>query len=266
MKKTNTHFLKFFCLLLGILFWTGNTIAQDFCTTATPLPVSGSCTNVLGSNVGATPSGEAAPSCGNFATGEDTWFSIMVPASGEINILASTAGGPTDWAMSVYSGACGALTEVECDDDDGPGLFPFIELTGQTPGDVLLVRVWEWGNNASGVFNICAYGPDLVCDLALTSETFTDETCPGVEDGTITLAATTTFGPISYAITGPVSMMNTTGSFTDLPQGDYTYTITDTGFSAAGACEILGGPITIGGDNIDPVVTCPAGGVIAGPS
>jgi len=134
--------------------------AQDLCTTATPLPVSGTCVNTLGTNTGATASGELPdPSCGSFSTGEDTWFSITVPASGEIDITASTAGGPTDWAMSVYSGACGALAEVECDDDDGPGLFPLISLTGQTAGDVLLVRVWEWGNNATGDFNICAVDP-----------------------------------------------------------------------------------------------------------
>ncbi len=140
--------------------------ANDLCSGAENLPVQpNSCTTqTMGTNESATASGEAPnPSCGNFGSGIDAWYSITVPESGEVSIEMSTAGGPTDWAMSVYSGSCGGLTQVECDDDDGPGLFPMIELTGQTPGDVLYVRVWEWGNNATGPFNICAWDPNPIC-------------------------------------------------------------------------------------------------------
>jgi len=54
--------------------------------------------------------------------------------------------------MSVYSGPCGALIEIECDDDDGDGLFSYITLTGQTPGDILFVRVWAFANSSFGEF------------------------------------------------------------------------------------------------------------------
>jgi len=187
---------------------------------------------------------------------------LTVPPSGFLNIEVSTAGGPTDWAMELYSGPCGALTQIECDDDDGPGFFPTINATGLTPGDQVYLRVWEWGNNLEGEFNICAFAPAIVCDLTLTSETVSGEICPGVDDGTITLAATTTFGPISYSIAGPVSMTNMSGSFTGLPQGSYTYTITDTGFPGMAACELLGGPLVIGQDSQAPIITCPPGTVV----
>jgi len=164
--------------------------------------------------------------------------------------------------MELYSGPCGALTQIECDDDDGPGFFPTINATGLTPGDQVYLRVWEWGNNLEGEFNICAFAPAIVCDLTLTSETVSGEICPGVDDGTITLAATTTFGPISYSIAGPVSMTNMSGSFTGLPQGSYTYTITDTGFPGMAACELLGGPLVIGQDSQAPIITCPPGTVV----
>lgn len=137
--------------------------ANDDCAGAIDVPVTiGTACGVqtAGTNFAASPSGETpAPSCSSFGGGQDVWHSVTVPASGEVTIEMSANGGPTDFAMSVYSGTCGALTEVECDDDDGPGLFPSITLTGQTPGDVLLVRVFEFGNNASGPYNICAWGP-----------------------------------------------------------------------------------------------------------
>jgi hypothetical protein len=140
--------------------------ANDLCTSAEVLQVQpNSCTTQTpGTNVSATASGELPnPTCSSFGAGMDNWYSFTVPASGEVSIEVSTAGGPTDWGMSVYSGACGALTQVECDDDDGPGFFPFIALTGQTPGTVLYARVFEYGNNATGPFNICAWDPNPIC-------------------------------------------------------------------------------------------------------
>ncbi len=53
---------------------------------------------------------------------------------------------------------------------------------------------------------------------------FTDETCPGADDGTITLSATSGTSPFDYDI---VVASNTTGIFTDLPAGTYDVTVTD---------------------------------------
>lgn len=234
---------------------------NDACAAATPLPVTeGDACGVLtmGTNVSSTESGELPiPSCDVFEDGQDIWYAVTVPMSGAVNIEVSDAGGPTDWVMSLYSGVCGNLTEIACDDDTN-GTFPAITATGLTPGDVLLVRLFEDGNDADGPVNICAFSPAAVCDVAVASEVVTDETCAGAEDGTITIATTTSFGPVTYALTGIVSMTNTTGIFTDLPQGTYSYTVTDNGFpAAAGPCTIMGGPLTIAGDATAPVISCP---------
>jgi len=82
-----------------------------------------------------------------------------------VEIETSTAGGPTDWAMALYSGTCGTLAQIECDDDDGPGLFPLLSITGRTPGEQVFLRVWEWGNNATGDFNICVFDPNAIPPL-----------------------------------------------------------------------------------------------------
>ena len=239
---------------------------NDACATATPLPViEGDACGALtmGTNSSATASGELPiPSCSNFGTGEDVWYSVMVPASGAVNIEMSDAGGPTDWAMSLYSGTCGALTEIDCNDDTN-ALFPAITATGLTPGDVLLVRVFEFLNNATGPFNICAFSPAAVCDVMITAEASTAESCPGASDGTITISTFTSFGPITFDLTGPVNMTNTTGMFTGLPAGDYTVALNDDGFpAAAGPCMTTGGPITVGGDTQAPVVVCPPNMVV----
>ena len=134
--------------------------ANDDCANAATLMVTedGMCSNTAGTNLGATASGESPnPSCGSFGSGEDVWYEVTVPAIGELTIEMSSAGGPTDWTMQVYNGSCGSLSLVECDDDDGPGLFPSVTLSGRPEGEVLLVRVFEYGNNATGSFNICAF-------------------------------------------------------------------------------------------------------------
>jgi len=133
--------------------------ANDTCANATALTVGGSRTEnvVSGTNLSATDSGEAAPSCATYAGG-DVWYSAVVPANG--NLIVETMPNPSgDGGLAVYSGACGSLTELDCNDDGGDGLYGYISLTGQTPGDTLLIRVWEYGNNSIINFNVVAYSP-----------------------------------------------------------------------------------------------------------
>jgi hypothetical protein len=127
----------------------------------------------MGTTANSTASGEISSgdtACYGFGAGREVWYTVEVPAAGDITIeTRSVSGSPlTDTVMSVFSGTCGALvgTEIECDDDDSPdGAFSFIELTGQTPGALLYVRVWEYGNPATngpqdGSFEITAHATD----------------------------------------------------------------------------------------------------------
>lgn len=117
----------------------------------------------VASNVGATTSVEAGASCG---TPEgDVWFKVIVPSTGEVTIEASSSTGInpiSDTVMTVYSGVSGSLVEVACDDDGAAGLFSLIELTGLNPGDTLFVRVWEFGDDTKGSFDICAWSPSTL--------------------------------------------------------------------------------------------------------
>ena len=111
-----------------------------------------------------------APGCASYA-GHDVWFSVVVPASGSITFETgdSPSSAITDTGMAIYSGTCGALTLVQCDDDSSAnGAFSLVSLTGRTPGEVLYARVWRYnsvfyGKNTNGVgeFGIAAYDASL---------------------------------------------------------------------------------------------------------
>ncbi|TND08047.1 MAG: hypothetical protein FD123_2601 [Bacteroidetes bacterium] len=132
--------------------------ANDNPCAATALTVGSSCTYATYTNAAATASaGVPAPGCASYSGG-DVWFSVVIPASGAIQINSAT-GVITDGGMAVYSGACGSLTLVACDDDSGPGLMPYLSLTGLTAGATYYIRFWEYGNNNNGTFQICVVNP-----------------------------------------------------------------------------------------------------------
>jgi hypothetical protein len=97
----------------------------------------------------------------------------------------------------------------------------------------------------------------VTCDLAVTSATPTDVNCPGADDGTITVLATcTTCTSIEYSI-DDFATSNTTGVFSDLPDGAYTVKVRDSGDAGctASQTDVIVAP---GVDNIAPVLSCPA--------
>ncbi len=138
---------------------------------------------VTASNVSATDTAIDDPSCGNYG-GADVWFSVIPPSTGQLVIETDTAGGITDTGMAIYSGEIGALVEIDCDDDDGNGLFSLVDLTDQDPGAPLYIRVWEWGGGGFGPFQVAAYS-DCAVNAAAIEVTATGQTevsiCTGDE-------------------------------------------------------------------------------------
>ncbi len=144
---------------------------NDNCDNAIDVPVSmtGACQyQTIGTNEYATDSGVPIPSCSSsyaYGSGGDVWFTVTVPASGAVTIMTSEVAGSdvSDTVMAVYSGDCANLTEIDCNDDapNSGGYFSTIELTGQNPGDILYVRVYEYHNDDFGEFGICAYDPTV---------------------------------------------------------------------------------------------------------
>ena len=149
-----------FCLsFLATIFVNAQ---NDNCSGATTLSVGTSFASgaVTSTNVGATTDGTIA-SCDSDAA-ENVWFKVVVPASGKLTIETREVSTSLfdDSVLTVYSGACGTLTEVDCDDDGGQGTFSLLSLTGQTPGTTLYISVWKYDSTVdSGQFQISAYDP-----------------------------------------------------------------------------------------------------------
>ena len=176
-------------------------LGNDECSGAIALTVSTSCSYTTYSNSGATGStGMTAPGCANYLGG-DVWFSAVVPATGVLTVDLQT-GVMTDSGMAFYSGTCGSLTLLECDDDDSTnGFMSNISMAGLTPGQTIFIRVWEWGNDNNGTFGICATTPS----------------CPAPANLYATILSSTSV-TVNWPITTPPSsggyqyFINTTGT------------------------------------------------------
>ncbi len=118
---------------------------------------------LVGTNVAATDGGDGNPTCGTAVN--DVWYSVIVPASGNVVIEVASDPGSSfnDSILAVYDGGCIALNEIACNDDEpgAPGNFSKVVLTGRIPGEILLARVFDFGNNTFGTFQVSAY--DATC-------------------------------------------------------------------------------------------------------
>ncbi len=139
--------------------------------------------------------GGSSPFQGGFsASSHDVWFSVVVPSTGSIYVTPQPnmgTGSITDGVLAIYSGACGSLTQIACNDDHNyPGsandLQPYIAATGLTPGATVYIRYWGYGSS-TGNFGICVSSPTndacanalYICDLngysASTSAAYTPD-------------------------------------------------------------------------------------------
>lgn len=188
------------------------TITSQLCNgdepcTALGLAVSsGSC--VLGNynNTGMTIStGMPEPGCAAI-NGPDMWFTVTVPASGQVQLSSSTAG-TFDEMITVYDGTCNNLEFSGCVSGTGSNVYP-LTYAG-APGSTIWVRVNEGttGDASTGAFQLCAYE-------ATTSNV--SEVLPGVTT-TITCGQT-----LNFYDTGGEGGTTTTSTSQPPPSGNYT--------------------------------------------
>lgn len=137
--------------------------ANDDCVNAIALTPGGVFADypVVGTTVAATTATGLTYSC-QTNRANDVWYSVVVPASGTITIetQADGASALTDTVLSVFSGTCGTLVEVGCDDDNGVGAFSIVNLT-QPAGTTLYIGVWRWSSATNGTFQVSAYDASL---------------------------------------------------------------------------------------------------------
>lgn len=161
------HLYKSFYLLITLLLIAIATRVEaqsgNTCATAIPLTVNvNSCVYESASTAGLSSSGVTpfGASCTGFA-GNDLWYSVVLPASGNVYINSRFIPGVSSLLMDInlaaWSGTCGSLTMIGCDEDSGSGFYPAINLSG-TPGETMFIQLWDVGGNQATAFEICASG------------------------------------------------------------------------------------------------------------
>lgn len=139
---------------------------NDLCANAINLTVRYSCESNSFNNIRATATAGVPPfTCGSPGNPiKDVWFKLVVPPSGSVSIeTGQVTSGLTDMLIQAYSGSCGSLTSIACDDNTGTGNHSLLTLSGRTPGETIYVRVVDSGSNDEGIFDICAYDSNLPC-------------------------------------------------------------------------------------------------------
>ncbi len=117
--------------------------------TAIPINI-GQC--VFTNNTGFPGSG-LSPSCANYQGG-DIWFTLQVPASGNLSI-ETDSGNINDTGIAVWTDStCYNPSLIACDDDGGNGYYSFLLLYDLTPGQTIYIQVWKW-SGGTGSFQLC---------------------------------------------------------------------------------------------------------------
>lgn len=150
MKKI--YLLPFICLLLNLKL----TAQSDNCATPTTLTVTPNCSSPTnGTTTGATQS--AFSGCVGNAD-DDVWYSFTATAASHIITVTPVAG--MDPVIELFSGTCGSLTTLNCQDVGFSGQAESVYPANLTIGNIYIVRVYNYGTGAgTGNFTICVTNP-----------------------------------------------------------------------------------------------------------
>lgn len=126
--------------------------ANDNCSGATALTVNSSCVNTSATSYGGT---QSLAGCSGTAD-DDVWF--MFTANNYTQTIQVTPSSGMDAVLQLYSGTCGSLTSITCEDVGFTGGNEVISATGLTPGATYYVRVYDYYSTGGYPFSICVSG------------------------------------------------------------------------------------------------------------
>jgi len=94
---------------------------------------------------------------------KDVWFQFTVSSTRPV-VIQALAGTLSDGVMALYrkQGTCTQLQLVTCNDDDGEGNMPKIQLNNPVIGQVYVIRFWGY-NSAEGTFRLGIQQDDFLC-------------------------------------------------------------------------------------------------------
>ncbi|WP_439152746.1 T9SS type A sorting domain-containing protein [Winogradskyella sp.] len=194
---------------------TSAYINGTFTTNLVPPPSNDNCASAEVITVNSAPAtftnegssvevGEPFGSCWFFEEDdldESVWFSFTIPVVDDVTVSLDFVGGTLmDTALTVYSGSCGSLTQVDCDDDGGAGGLSTANINGLAAG-TYLVQV-DGALSDEGSFDIEIAAPNtLSLDSVESNTAFTY--FPNPVKNTLQLNAQNTINNVSiYNVIG----------------------------------------------------------------
>jgi gliding motility-associated-like protein len=201
----------------------------------------------------------------------------------DVSSTPVNCGGVSDGTITVtITGGVGLYTYLLVKsavpvESSGPIPSQTYTFTGHPKFGSYFIIVSDQDDETADAFTFASIGGPN--PITITSADATDISCNGADDGTITVTATGEGGNFIFDLAGPVNRTNETGMFTDLPQGDYTVTVSDKdGCPSTDITPVLTivnpAPITIStdqvvdvdcyGDHTGSISITPAGGTPSG--
>lgn len=98
-------------------------------------------------NGGYSDSGDLEPTCGGTNDGKGAWYRFTAPNAGQY--MFATAGSDHDTVIALYTGSCGFLTEVGCDDDSGESNTS-MEILNMNGGESVYLLLTAFGSGSGG--------------------------------------------------------------------------------------------------------------------
>lgn len=149
---------------------------NDFCADAVDITDSINGAVVLGDNGPATPPfGDdpelpaGSPTChwNQFpvAAHSTVWYSFTAPANGSVTIAVCSSSLPfSDSIIALFSGTCGDLVEIGCDDENcaSPQFYSTLSANGLVPGQTYIFSVMnsgDWNGSVPGPFELIITSP-----------------------------------------------------------------------------------------------------------
>ncbi|HET6202270.1 MAG TPA: hypothetical protein VFI25_05645, partial [Planctomycetota bacterium] len=201
------------------------------CTPPPPPPANDECATAIAlvdglnsgfTTVGTTPSGLPNPTCaGTTSFNNDVWFTYTATCSGAVTFSMCGPAVVYDSILQIYSGSCGSLTVLACDDDGCPTPPAFADFSiatspAVTAGTTLIVRVGGFSATDVGAFQItvsCTVPTDDFGDAS--GSTLARHTSATVSEhlGTSVTAEAATVTPSWYGDAGDDGILSVSSLF-----------------------------------------------------
>ena len=149
MKRFIVHSLFLFLSLAAF------TQSDDCVNAVSIAPTLTNCVYQAGSSANATQSFPACSAGGN--ADDDVWYTFVANSTNMTVTVDPTVG--YDAVIELYSGTCGTLVSLQCEDVNGLNGDEVLNNTSLVNGNTYFVRVYHYGaGSGTSTFNICITG------------------------------------------------------------------------------------------------------------